>query len=392
LEELANRNPDVFSEVIKYYLVQGDYLEIAPWIIVSNLLPALGAARAFFILNTPEYPSKNRWLFSYYQHLPSNDIQPEHINALYKLYKESEYKFFIYDVDYLLKYESSRKGFVADIVLIIIERASVSQKFAHSLSPMFSPHTKINKTLRSVFSGKLYLLEDAYIAIDRVEQHADYDGTTLSTILDNDHAFIDKYLEDKFTRKKYLSRRDDRRDYSFIWLRNDYINIMRRVTPFVFEKERNNRFFRYYESFYNKGANPQTNRSILKKQNNYLCKEIEFKSDQSDYMHFLFSVIVNFSLQRQLIFYETFLNENKEFNDFINIFAPTPSRLTSSAIPMLQKKIDFYEEIIKICKLVDLLDHRLVDLLDHREFIEQRIKEIRNKIQYKKKRDFTEAQ
>ena len=385
LEELANRNPDVFSEVIRYYLEQGDYLEMNPWIVVSNLLSALGAARAFFVLNTPEYPSKNRWLFSYYQHLPSDDVQPEHINALYELYKESEYKFFINDIDYLLKYESRQKGFVADIVLIIVERASVSQEFALSLSLMFNPHTEINKTLRSVFSSKLYLLEDAYIAIDRVEQHADYDGTTLSTILDNDHAFIDKYLEDKFTRKEYLSCHDDSRDYSFIWLRNDYINIMQRVTPFVFEKERNSRSFGYYESFYNKSVNPQTDSSILEKQNNYLLKEIEFKSDQSDYMRFLFSVIVSFSLQRKLIFYKTFLNENKEFNDFKNLlFEPTTSSWTGSAVPMLQEKIDFYEEIIQICNSVVLLKHR--------QFIEQRIQEIRNQIQHEKKRDFTEAQ
>jgi hypothetical protein len=45
-------------------------------------------------------------LFSYYQHLPINDIQPKDISALYDLYKESEYKYFIEDIDYLLKYES----------------------------------------------------------------------------------------------------------------------------------------------------------------------------------------------------------------------------------------------------------------------------------------------
>ena len=70
LEELANRNPDVFSEVISHYLEQGDYLEINPWVVVSNFLSSLGTERAFEVLNTPEYPSKNRWLFSYYPHLP----------------------------------------------------------------------------------------------------------------------------------------------------------------------------------------------------------------------------------------------------------------------------------------------------------------------------------
>ena len=383
LEELANRNPDILCEVVRHYIEQGDYLEINPWIVVSNLLSSLGAARVFAVLNTPEYPSKNRWLFSYYQHLPSDDIQPEHINALYDLYKESEYKYFINDIDYLLKYESIQKGFVADIVLIIVERASISPEFAHSLSLMFNPHTEINKTLNSVFSGKFKLLEDAYTVIDRVEQHADYDGRTLSTILDNDHTFIDRYLEDKFTRKEYLSRHDDSRDYSFIWLRNDYVNIMQRVTSFVFENERNGRCFGYYESFYNKSVNPQTDSSILEKQNNYLLKEIEFKFDKNDYMRFLFSVIAVFPLQRKLIFYKAFLDKNKEFNDFKNLpFEPTISSWSGSAVPMLQGKIDFYEEITQICNSVALLKHR--------QFVEQRIKDIRDQIQHEKKRDFTE--
>ena len=382
-EELANRNPDVFSEVISHYLKQGDYLEINPWVVVSNLLSSLGAARAFEVLYTPEYPSKNRWLFSYYQHLPSDDIQPEHINALYGLYKESEYKYFINDIDFLLKYESMQKGFAADIVLIIVGRATVSPEFAHSLSLMFNPHTEINKTLNSVFSGNFNLLEDAYIAIDRVEQHADYDGRTLSTILDNDPTFINRYLEDKFTRKGYLSRYDDSRDYSFIWLRNDYVNIMQQVTSFVFENERNGRCFGYYESFYNKSVNPQTDSSILEKQNNYLLKEIEFKSDKNDYMRFLFSVIASFPLQRKLIFYKAFLNKNQEFDDFKNLpFESTISSWSGSAVPMLLGKIDFYEEITQICNSVALLKHR--------QFIEQIIKGIRDQIQHEKKRDFTE--
>jgi hypothetical protein len=82
-----------------------------------------------------------------------------------------------------LKYESIQKGFIVDIVQIIIERTSISPEFTHSLSLMFFPHAKINKTLNSVFSGKFNVLEDAYIiAIDLDNQYADYDGTTFSTI------------------------------------------------------------------------------------------------------------------------------------------------------------------------------------------------------------------
>lgn len=385
LEELSRRNPNLLCEVVRHYLEQGDYLEINPWVVVSNLLLSCRATRVFDIINVTEYPSKNRWLFSYYQHISSDDIKQEHIEALCELYKKSEYKYFINDIDYLLKYDAIQKGLVADIVQIVVERASAAPEFAHSLSLMFNPHTEINKKLNSVFSGKFTLLEDAYMAIDSVEQHADYNGSTLTALLDNDHAFIERYLRDKFSRKDYLSRHDDSRDYSFIWLRDDYMNIMQRITSFVFEHECKGHCFGYYESFFNKSVNPQTDNSIIEKQDEYLLKEIETGFDKNDYMRFLFSVIVGFPLKRKLIFYKAFLDKNKEFDGFKNLpYEPTISSWSGSAVPMLQDKIDFYEKIMQLCNSVELLKHR--------QFIEQKIQEIRNQIQHEKKRDFTEAQ
>jgi len=166
-------------------------------------------------------------------------------------------------------------------------------------------------------------------------------------------------------------------------LRNDYVDIMQRVTSVVFDNERNGRCFGYYKSFYNKSVNPQSDSSILEKQNNYLLNEVELKSDKNDYIRLLFSVISSFPIQRKLIFIKVFLDKNKEFDDFKNLpFEPTISGWSGSAVPMLQGKIDFYEEIIQICNSVALLKHR--------QFIEQRIKGIREQIQHEKKRDFTE--
>ncbi len=384
LEELSRRNPDLLCDVVRHYLEQGEYLEINPWIVVSNLLLSCSATRVFDIINTTEYPSKNRWLFSYYQHISSDDIKQEHIKELCELYKKSEYRYFINDIDYLLKFDAIQKGLVADIVQIVIERASTAPEFAHSLSLMLNPHTEINKNLNSVFSGNFTLIEEAYIVIDKVEQHADYGGTTFTALLDNDQAFIDRYLEDKFSIKDYLNRHDDSRDYSFIWLRDDCINIMQRITSIVFERECKGHCFGYYESFFNKSVNPQTDNSILEKQDEYLLKEIETEFDKNEYMRFLFSVIVGFPLKRKMIFFRAFLDKNKKYDDFKNLpYQPTISSWSGSAVPMLQEKIDFFEKIIQLCNSVELLKHR--------QFIEQRIQEIRNQIQHEKKRDFTEA-
>lgn len=383
LENLSKRDIDLSHNVLRHYLEQGDYLEINPWVVMSNMLLRCEAARFFDVINTPEYSTKDRWLFSYYQHLPSNELQQEHINALCKLYKESDYKNFTNDLDYLLKYEAIQKGFVAYIVEIIIKRSSGSPEYAHSLSLMVNPHTEINKNLNSVFPGKFALLEDAYIVIDKIEQHVDYDGTTFAALLDNDKEFIDKYLEDKLSTKDYLSCHDDNRDYSFIWLRDDCIDIMKRITSTVFEHERKGHCFGYYELFFNKSVNPQTDISIVEKQDEYLFKEIEKEFDKNEYMIFLFHLIAKFSLKRKLMFFKAFVDKNKKYDDFKNLpYESNISTWTGSAVPMLQEKIDFYEKITQLCNSVEFLKHR--------QFIEQRIKEIRNNIQHEKKRDFTE--
>jgi len=384
-EELSKRSPALLCEVIEHYLEQGDYLRINPWGVVSNVIDSVGVTKAFNIITVADYPYKHRWIFSYYQHLPEEDIKQEQIDALCELYKTAEYKNFIHDTDYLLKYENIVNGFVANIVRIIIERAKTVPEFAHTLSLILNPHTEINKKMKLLFFDDFTLLEDAYIIIDSVEQHADYDGTTFSVLLDNEHAFIDRYLKDKFSKKDYLSRHDDSRDYSFIWLRNDCMDIVQRITSIVFEYERKGRCFSYYESFFNKSVKPQTDNIILEKQNEYLLKEIEAKFNNKDYMRFLFHVIVGFSSsERKLLFYKAFLDNNKNFDAFKNLpYEPTISSWSGSAVPMLQGKIDFYEKITQLCNSVEFLKHRY--------FIEEKIQKLRNQIQHEKKRDFTEA-
>jgi energy-coupling factor transporter ATP-binding protein EcfA2 len=384
LEELAKRNPSLFCEVIKNYIQQGDYLIINPWVVVSNLILSCGSTASFNIIVNADFPSKNRWLFSYYQHLSKDDIKKEQIDALSELYQTSDYKCINNDVDFILKYESIKKGFVNKIVKIIIDRANTAPDFAHVLSFMFNKHTKINKQLLSLFSSRSTILEDAYMVVDRIDPHADYDGATLSELLDKDQGFIDRYLDDKFTRKKYLSSHDDNRDYSFIWLRDDYMNVMQRVSETVFKYEQEGRCFGYYESFFSKNVNPQTDKTILERQDRFLLGEISSKYNNREFVRLLFSVIVGFESNRKLIFYKTFLYMNKEFNDFKNLpFEPTISIWSGSAVPMLQQKIEFYEKIISICSSVEFLNHR--------QFIEQKIRDIRHQIQHEKKKDFTEA-
>lgn len=385
MEELAKRDPDLYREVIQSYLDQEDFLDINPLGIVPELIRSCGPAVAFNVISKGNFPSRHRWLFSYYQYLPDEEIGQEQLDALSELYETAEFKYYITDADFLLKYETLKKGFVAEIVKTILDRADTQPEFAHALSLMFNPYSKVNKQLVTLFSDRLPLLEDAYLAIDKIEQHADYDGTTFSVLLDTDIGFINKYLEDKFSRKSCLGRFDDNRDYSFIWRREDYLSVMKNISDTLFKYEQEGLCFSYYESFFNKNVHPQTDENILERQDGFLNSEINSQYNNKHYMQFLFSLISGFESERKLIFYKIFLEKNKDFDDFTNLsFEPMISSWSGSAVPMLQEKIDFYEKIRAICNSVELLKHR--------QSIEERIQNLRRQIQNEKKKDFTEAE
>lgn len=301
------------------------------------------------------------------------------------MYETAEFKYYITDADFLLKYERLKKGFVTEIVHTILDRADTQPEFAHALSLMFNPHSKLNKQLVSLFSDRMLLLEEAYQAIDKIEQHADYDGTTFSKLLDTDHGFIKRYLEDKFSRKSCLGRFDDNRDYSFIWRRDDYLSVMKNISDTLFKYEQEGRCFSYYESFFNKNVHQQTDENILERQDGFINSEISSQYNNKHYMRFLFSLISGFESERKLIFCKSFLDKNKDFDDFANLsFEPMISSWSGSAVPMLQEKIDFYEKIRAICNSVELLKHR--------QSVEERIQNLRRQIQNEKKKDFTEAE
>jgi len=382
-EELSMRDENLYLNVMKGYLLEGDVLNLHPYPLVYNLVTSCGSSVSFNVLSEVNYPSKNKWLFSYYQCLPEKEIRPHHLAELKDLFKSAQYNDFVYGLDYLLKYECLESGYIVDIVQDIADKTKADPLFAHILSPMFNDHTELNKALSSLFFTNETLLEDIYILVDRGEKHGDYDGSTFSMLLDNNPCFINRYLEDMFSRKSYISKHDDNRDYSFIWQRDDFRNVMKCISDTVFEYEQKGRSYHYYEVFFSKNVNPQSDEVIIEKKDGFLCDEIKKESNNSDYMAFIFAVMTDFNIERRIKFYQKFLENNNKFSDFESLpLEPSSSHWSGSKVPLLQGRVDFFERLISICNSVHFLKHR--------QLLEQRVGYLRQEIQHEKKRDFTE--
>ncbi|MCX6678108.1 MAG: hypothetical protein NTU95_09210 [Methanothrix sp.] len=100
-----------------------------------------------------------------------------------------------------------------------------------------------------------------------------------------------------------------------------------------------------------------------------------------DMMMFIFGVIANFPAERRRQFVSSFLEHNKCFEDFQRLaLEPNSWGWSGSAVPTLQKRVDYFESIHSLLNEVQLLQHKL-----HVEMI---IQEIHMEIEREKKRDF----
>jgi energy-coupling factor transporter ATP-binding protein EcfA2 len=380
---LSENDASLYADVLNKYLYENDFLNVNPYFPVKCLVTSCGSEQAYKILSEPAYLSKRRWLFSYYQVLPLEEITLDHLEQLYKLFRDAKIGEFLYDLDFLLKYRSLDERIIVKVVAIILDKVGDDPNHASSLSRLFNPYSEINKEIMQIFSEDVSLLEDVYLAVDRAEEHTDFDGRTFSRILDIDPAFTDKYVDDMYKRKKWLSRYDDHRDYSFIWKCDDYEEVMSRITQRVFKYEYGEHYLSYLEVFFGIEGNWKSAGHITERQDTFLEKLIFERHDDIEFMEFLFSTIASFPTNRRCAHITIFLKHNNSFDDFKKLpLEPMMSGCSGSAVPMLQGKIDYYESLLSACKTIDLLKHR--------QYLEQQISYLRKEIQREKKKDFTE--
>ncbi|MDP2753196.1 MAG: hypothetical protein Q8P40_02265 [Nitrospirota bacterium] len=380
---LSENDASLYANVLNKYLHENDFLNVDPYFPVKCLVTSCGSEQAYKILSEPAYLSKTRWLFSYYQVLPLEEITLAHLEQLYKLYRNSKIGEFIYDFNFLLKYRSLDEKIIVKIVAIILDKVRDEPKHASSLSFLFNPYSAINKEIIQIFSEDVSLLENAYLSVDKVDPHMDFDGQTFSRVLDIDPTFTDKYIDEMYKRHEWVSNHDDQRDYSFIWQRDDYREVMNRITQRVFAREQGTHYYSYLEAFFGAGRNWTSAVTITERQDKFLGEMIEARPGDVEFMEFLFSMIASFQTDRRCAHITIFLEHNNSFDDFKELpLEPAISGWSGSAVPMLQGKINYYESLLPVCNTIDLLKHR--------QYLEQRISYLHKEIEREKKKDFTE--
>lgn len=378
---LADTNPDLCSEVLKHYLLLGDPLQLNSSILVSRLIQLFGSERTYHILSNPQYSTKRRWLFSYYRFLRQEDIRLGHLEHLYTLYSDAKLWELPFDLDFLLKYRSVDNRVVVRVTEMIMANAEREPNYASALEMLFHSGTEANKLLTELFADDLRLLKRAYLSTSSIRPHFDYDRQTFSQILDLDPQFISEFIIHLYDDKTWYTRNDSG-DYTLLWMRDDYLELMIEAVETLYQREPSKSFtVSLIDTFFSLKTGNKHESEILARQDQLLTALINRWHNDCEYMIAIFSIIADFTPDRRRQFFAEFLKHNSNFEDFERLpLEPSVWSWSGSAVPMLQGRVTFFESLLPMLNTVDLLQHK--------QKIERQIQDLRAQIEEEKKRDF----
>lgn len=378
---LADRESDLYRQVLEYYLEIQDPFKLNGYSLVRKLIELCGIDKALQLLNESDYPSKNRWLFYLYEFLPTEAIDEERINQLYTLYKVSEPASFPHWLDYLLKYLPIDSDIVAKVVKIMLEKYDNNSVATWAFTGLFNPYVEVSKRLPELFNGNFALLEEAYFAMENTRDHSDSKGEVFNQLIDLDPDFILKYITYKYENAEHgwLSRYDDDRNYHFIWARNDYQEIMNKAVQCIYDYEKDNLSLdTYLWTFFQTNDNSD---DVQNRQDAYLLRLMNERIEDVDFIEYLFELISHFSHKRRLLFVKNFVQLNENFETFKGLtLEPISWSSNGSWVPVLQGRIDYWKLLLPIMNTINLLPHK--------QYIEHQIRGLCAQIEQEKKRDF----
>jgi hypothetical protein len=382
LLDLAERDPALFLQVFQDYINNGNSLGLPPWAFVGKLVELAGADRAYEIIHSARFLQRVSWLFAYFVVLPEDNLTQTRLQQLYDLYGSAVPEDIPYGVDHLLKFLPFDKDVVIKVTRLLVSRAKAEPTVGYALSGIFTERAEAGRRMRELFAEQVDLLKQAYFDASEADDHEDFDGEFFNDLLDLDPNFAREWVLQLHERMDRPSRRDDSRDYAFIWRRGDFIRIMEQIVDAVTDCGKK-RFI--YDpcllTFFALQKETPDIDDLRKRQDDFLDDVISRRSDDRRLMGELFEVISALSPERRRRMFETFVLNNKDYETFSRL--PTSSDVGvywGSAVPRLQKRVEFLESLLPILSTVELLRHR--------QHIEQLIQRTRDGIEREKRSDF----
>ncbi len=383
---LAASDADLYVEVLESYLQSGNPLNLNHYGLIARLVDVCGADRAYGILSRPEYQLKKYWLFGFFVVLPADAISSARVDELYDLYQATALGEPPYSLDYLIKYLPADPSVFVRVTEIILAKTEQDSRYGSYLANLFYSSSKAGIPLAGHFASNAAVLKRAYFAAQEAQDHVDYDGRAFCMLLDLDGNFAQEYVEWMYNRgERRPVRSDDNRHYGPLWKRDDYEEVMNGVFDKLYQLAGGSySFYDYVDVFFATRDDAENNLLIEERRTRFFSKLIELRHNDAEFIRFVFGVAADFTGEKRKLLISLFLEHNSRFDDFKKLqLEPSMWSYEGSEVPMLGGRVEFLESLLPLLNKVELLQHK--------QYVERRIRELRERIEHAKKRDFMDT-
>ncbi|HEU4561645.1 MAG TPA: hypothetical protein VFS20_27715, partial [Longimicrobium sp.] len=350
--------------------------------------------RTFEILTAHEYFGRRLWLFDYYQLLPTEHITGERLEQLLELFRRAEPGEYPYSWDFLKRYTNVDPQMFIHVAEILVDRSESQPMAGRAFDSLFNSYAGLVDELPTLFVGREDLLEKAYLLMQFDQPHSDHNGAVFDLLLNLNPRFGITYVDWAFDQhvesEPYPTAPDpnhNHRRYDFIWRRDDYASVMEGVVQRVYERETSCFAYQSYVTVfltvYGDDREDEGGRNSLlrSRQDEVLAKLIERRAGEADFVAWLFETISHLSPDRRARLLSTFLENNRNVEDFNRLtLDPKEWSTSGSFVPIYQKRIEVLESFLPLVSGAARLLHR--------KRIEGEIDAYRNMIEAEQKRDF----
>lgn len=237
----------------------------------------------------------------------------------------------------------------------------------------------------SYFTKHPQLLKEAYWGQYEIDAHFDYEGRELKALLDLDKNFINDSLKNGKIGLGYSSNlRLEKINTSTLWEYEEYEELIEDLLLTALEKEQYT--FIIEEDIYSLFSFRNVNEDRTGKAKSLIIKLTQKHSNNEKIVLMLIEVVYHNFNGWFIEYFREFLLINKDVALTRKINFGRSESWSGSRVPLIQKKIEFYQDILKMINALP----NILDYSEHIDYFEQKIGWKKKEIEDEQRRDFME--
>lgn len=386
---IARKDKNGFENALRLFFSGRVLFPLRTTVINVALLDSIMSGEELFVLmNDYEFKGKPYWVSVLLEMLPEDQVNESFLKLLIKTFQQSENNIYIYRMLGYLKYDKVFEGHKNENIdfehhNIITYLTSIILSNPDKMRRDFGFH--FCAECASYFTNHTHLLKEAYWVQFETEPHFDYDGEEMKAILDLEKTFINDSLKNGKIGLGFSSRlRLENVNTNMLWEYAEYAELIEDLLLTILEREEFT--FLVEEDIYSlfKFRNVDENRA--KKVKALLTTFTQKYSNDEKIVLMLIEVVYNDFRDWFIEYFREFLLVNKNVEIVKNISFGRSESWSGSRVPLIQKKIEFYQDIIS---MINALPNTL-DYSEHIDCFQQKIKWKKTQIEDEQKNDFME--